>query len=101
VSALFLALGNFLGKVRPNFAFGVRTSWSLTSDIAWEKTHRLAGRLFVLAGLGGLVAAIFSPASWMIVIVAGTTIGCVVGSVVASYVYWRAAPDKRRPPERA
>ncbi|OYV81510.1 MAG: hypothetical protein B7Z73_18010 [Planctomycetia bacterium 21-64-5] len=53
---LFFALiGNVLGKVRRNFFVGVRTPWTLASERVWIDTHRLAARLFVVAGLAGFV----------------------------------------------
>jgi uncharacterized membrane protein len=55
--AVFVAvLGTFLGKSRSNFFIGVRTPWSLSSDLAWERTNRIVGRLFVLTGLATLAA---------------------------------------------
>jgi len=61
VGALLMVIGNFMGKFRKNFFVGIRTPWTLTSDVVWERTHRLAGWLFVLAGLvwiaGGLLYA--------------------------------------------
>jgi uncharacterized membrane protein len=56
VAVLLLVLGNDLGKVRHNTAFGLRTPWTLGDARVWDKTHRVAGRLMVLGGLG-LVAA--------------------------------------------
>lgn len=53
---LFFALiGNVLGKVRRNFFVGVRTPWTLASERVWIDTHRLAARLFVAAGVSGLL----------------------------------------------
>jgi uncharacterized membrane protein len=49
------ALGNVLGKVRPNFWIGVRTPWTLASETVWTRTHRLAAQLFVAGGVAGLV----------------------------------------------
>jgi len=48
-SLLFLILGNYLPKTRSNWFFGIRTPWTLSSEEAWIKTHRIAGRLFILA----------------------------------------------------
>ncbi|MEW5931420.1 MAG: SdpI family protein [Gemmatimonadota bacterium] len=48
---LFVALGNYLPRVRPNWFVGVRTPWTLSSDAVWRDTHRLAGWTFVAAGL--------------------------------------------------
>ncbi len=55
VAALIMIMGNYMGKLRRNFFAGIRTPWTITSEATWERTHRLAGRLFVLAGLVVLV----------------------------------------------
>ncbi len=61
VSALFTFLGNYLGKLRRNFWAGIRTPWTLASDVVWERTHRLGGWLFVLVGLIGFITAFIPP----------------------------------------
>src|SRR6266540_1592690 len=55
---LFIVLGNFMGKVTKNFFVGIRTPWTLASDEVWLRTHRLGGKLFVLAGLAVLVSSL-------------------------------------------
>lgn len=54
LSVLFIFLGNYMGKVRRNFWMGIRTPWSLASEVVWERTHRLGGWLFVAVGLIGI-----------------------------------------------
>jgi uncharacterized membrane protein len=49
------ALGNVLGKVKPNFFVGIRTPWTIASETVWIRTHRLAAWLFVTGSLLGLV----------------------------------------------
>jgi uncharacterized membrane protein len=69
---LFLALlGNVLGKVRRNFWMGVRTPWTLASEVVWNQTHRLAAWLFVAAGLIGFALAMVLPpsAAWVLLLV--------------------------------
>ncbi len=93
---LFAVIGNYLPKVRPNYLMGIRTPWTLTSDLAWDRTHRMGGRLFVAAGPILLGAAIVGlPGAWM----AGLLIGLVVVMPVAlfaySYAVWRDDPDRR------
>lgn len=61
VSVLFIFIGNYLGKLQRNFWAGIRTPWTLASDIAWERTHRLGGWLFVGAGVLGIITS-FIPA---------------------------------------
>jgi uncharacterized membrane protein len=58
VAALLIAVGNYLGKVRHNWVFGVRTPWTLRDARVWDKTHRVVGRLMVLGGLGLIAACV-------------------------------------------
>jgi immunity protein, SdpI family len=59
VGLLLVVVGNFMGKLTKNFFVGIRTPWTLASDEVWLRTHRLGGKLFVLAGgflfIAGLV----------------------------------------------
>jgi uncharacterized membrane protein len=43
--------GVLLGKARRNFFIGIRTPWTLSSDVVWSKTHRLGSILFRIAGI--------------------------------------------------
>ncbi len=61
VALLIVALGNRMGTMRRNFFIGIRVPWTLSSEEVWNRTHRMAGRLWVVGGIG-LVAAAFLPA---------------------------------------
>ncbi|MDQ2714297.1 MAG: SdpI family protein [Chloroflexota bacterium] len=57
VSVLFIFLGNYMGKIRRNFWMGIRTPWTITNAVVWERTHRLGGWLFVAVGLIGMLCS--------------------------------------------
>jgi len=61
----FALLGNVLGKVPRNFYIGIRTPWTLASERVWYATHRLAGRILVLAGAIGFFLVILT--GWFVV----------------------------------
>jgi uncharacterized membrane protein len=86
VGVLFVVLGNVLGKVTKNFFVGIRTPWTLASDEVWLRTHRLGGRVFVVAGLAMAVTALVGggPAPMLVVSLAAPLI-----PVVYSYVIYR------------
>jgi uncharacterized membrane protein len=65
VGLLFVVLGNYMGKLRKNFFVGIRSPWTLASDEVWARTHRFGGRLFVLAGLLVMVAALSGMPLWV------------------------------------
>ena len=98
MAVLWLILGltgSVLGKVAPNSLVGVRTPWTFASRLSWDKTNRLAGRLFLGASLIGVLCAPFAPepaglrVSLMIVlIIAGLLI-------LESWRVWRRDPNRR------
>ncbi|GAC1538411.1 MAG: SdpI family protein [Herpetosiphon sp.] len=89
VSLLMIALGNVLGKLRPNWFVGIRTPWTLSSPDVWTLTHRFGGR--VLVGVGGvmLLLALFVPQRYAGYGMFGLVIGWFVVSAGYSYVVWR------------
>jgi len=95
VAVMYLVIGNFLPKVRSNFLMGVRTPWTLTSELSWNKTHRLAGTLFMVLGALMLVGAFVRP-SVMLWLVIGGPIAITVISVLYSYFVWRSDPRKSK-----
>lgn len=96
---LFLLLGNVLPKARPNFFLGVRTPWTLTSDLSWQKTHRLIGRLWVAVGLIGVPLALFAPVQTALWLIVGGSVGAAIIAVVYSFLVWRGAPDRNPGPQ--
>ena len=50
VGILFLLIGNYLPKTKQSYTMGIRLPWTLESEENWNRTHRLAGFLWVAAG---------------------------------------------------
>ena len=88
VGVLFVALGNFLPRVRPNWWMGVRTPWTLSSERVWARTQRLAGWLFVAAGLAVLLATPLPGEPRMVVLLGGVAVAALVPTIY-SYLAWR------------
>lgn len=51
VGIVFLVIGNYLPKCKQNYTAGIRIPWTLNSTENWNRTHRLAGWLFMLGGI--------------------------------------------------
>jgi len=51
IGLLFIVMGNYLSKIKPNWFMGIRTPWTLSSEEVWNKTHRFGGKIFILGGL--------------------------------------------------
>lgn len=46
LAALFFYVGILCENSKRNWFIGIRTPWTLSSDTVWNKTNRLAGKLF-------------------------------------------------------
>jgi len=95
IGVLFIMIGNWLGKVRSNFIMGVRTPWTLSSELSWNKTHRLSGKLFVGIGLAMLIMGLFfstHPATVAIMLVGV----CLLVVVPFAYSWWVWKNDPNR-----
>jgi uncharacterized membrane protein len=96
VGALFIVIGNYLPKVRPNYMVGIRTPWTLTSDLSWDRSHRIGGRLFVLEGILFIVLGLVRPASGtLIVVLIGGIVFMLVILFAYSYRVWKTDPGRR------
>ena len=57
IGVLFMVLGNYMSKNRQNYTVGIRTPWTLNSHENWNRTHRVAGKIWVLLGLLAIVCS--------------------------------------------
>jgi uncharacterized membrane protein len=91
IGLLWLALGNWMGKLRRNAIVGIRTPWTLKSDFVWERTHRLGGRVGIALGVVIMLAAVLLP-SWsaFVVFLAGS-LAISAWAMIYSWRLYRAA----------
>ena len=85
-----------MSKIRPNWFFGVRTPWTLSSKLSWDMTHRLAGWLFALMGVLFAIAAIVE-AGWMFIATFSISGFCVALIIIYSYLVYRHDPERTSP----
>lgn len=95
LSLIFILVGAFLGRVGPNPIVGVRTPWTYKSRLAWDRANRLAGRLFFLIGLAGLVTAPWAVQPFALIALIVAVLVAAVWSVVESWRVWRTDPDRQ------
>jgi len=51
VGLLFIVIGNYLPKSKQNYTVGIKLPWTLNNETNWNKTHRLAGYLWMIGGV--------------------------------------------------
>jgi uncharacterized membrane protein len=95
VGTLLIIIGAFMPRIKSNWFVGVRTPWTLSSELSWTKTHRLAAWLLPLSGVAILLAG-FLRTQWAVYTMLGALLGSAVGLVVYSYFVWRQDPSRNR-----
>ncbi len=80
---VFIVLGNYMSKNHQNYTIGIRLPWTLDSSENWNRTHRLASVLWVLAGIAILANSFFqSTAVLFLVIIAASVIPAVYSFIL-------------------
>ncbi len=94
VGALFVLLGNYMSKIKPNWFMGIRTPWTLSSEEVWNKTHRVGGKVFML---GGVIIALtaFMPVAFRMIIFFIAVGLILAGTIVYSYIAYRQEENNK------
>ncbi|MBQ4572182.1 MAG: SdpI family protein [Clostridia bacterium] len=51
MGALFVVIGNYFPKCKQSYTIGIKIPWTLNDEENWNKTHRMAGFLWVIGGV--------------------------------------------------
>lgn len=94
VGILFIVIGNYLPKSKSNYFYGIKTPWTLSSDVSWRKTHRLGGKLFIISGVVIILSSFFLDGNVKIVTVMIAIFATVIVPLIGSYFY--AKNDKSK-----
>lgn len=86
VGLVFILVGNYLPKTKQSYTMGIRVPWTLNSEENWNRTHRLAGFLWVL---GGAAFIVLSFVGWNIRVFLGLVAVLSLVPVVYSYILYR------------
>lgn len=85
MGALFVIIGNYMPKCKQSYTVGIKLPWTLDNEENWNKTHRLAGFLWVIGGVI-IMATAFLGAFWLFFIV---LIPMVIVPFVYSYLLYK------------
>ena len=88
IGSFFIFIGNLLPKTKHNYFIGIRTPWTLVDEQNWFRTHRIAGKIWVL---GGLIVALtaLAPESFQVPVFLTVLAVMVVTPFVYSYTEFR------------
>ena len=85
MGASFIVMGNYMPKAKRNATFGMKIKWTLASDDNWAATHRLSGKLMVIAGIISFVIAFLPMTAFFI---AFTVLLVAIVTIPIVYSYW-------------
>jgi uncharacterized membrane protein len=94
IGGLFIVMGLVMPGIRSNFFMGIRTPWTLSSDLAWTKAHQLAGKLFIASGVLVVLGAILLPPVAAFILVIALPMPAAIAPCVQSYFVWRNDPNR-------
>ena len=86
IGLLIILIGNYLPKCKQNYTTGIKLPWTLSSEENWNRTHRLAGKLFIIAGFVMTLSTFLNISSYIpiaILIIAAAV------STIYSYILYR------------
>lgn len=86
VGLLLIVVGNYLPKCRQNYTVGIKLPWTLHDEDNWDKTHRMAGPLWMAGGAVFILGALLNW-SWLIISVVAAII--LVPMIYSFVLYWR------------
>lgn len=88
VGGLIAVMGWVLPQMKSNWFVGIRTPWSLSSEVVWKKTHDLAGSSMLWGGLATIPSVLLLPRKVGFLLAIGWILLSVLVPVVMSYVYY-------------
>lgn len=85
MGALFIVIGNYFPKCKQSYTVGIKIPWTLNDEENWNKTHRMAGFLWVIGGIVIMTTA-FLRVFWLFFVV---LIPMVIVPFVYSYLLYK------------
>lgn len=85
---MFVVMGNYMPKCKQNHTIGVKVTWALRNEENWNKTHRFAGKVWVLGGVLLLATMIIPLENFVFAFLVIILILAFVPAIY-SYAYYR------------
>ena len=85
MGVLFLVLGFILPKCKQNYTIGIKLPWTLHDEENWDKTHKLAGKIWICGGIIMIVSGLFNLTFIFVTII----FALVIIPTVYSYLLYR------------
>lgn len=88
LAAMYLVLGNYMPKCRPNNTVGIRVKWTFSSEENWNATHRLAGPSYMICGFLMIPVSFLPEKAAMPLLLILLLLGSII-PLVYSYIFYK------------
>lgn len=87
VGAMFVVVGNYLPKCKQSYTMGIKLPWTLHDEENWNRTHRIAGKLWVGVGVLAMFSALLPSKSIFIVFMLILSVAVIVPTVYSYLLF--------------
>lgn len=84
---IFFYTGVVCENAKRNWFVGIRTPWTLSNDIVWDKTHKIGGKLFKISGIIAIFG--FFSQSHALYLSVAPAVFTGVFTIIYSYIEYR------------
>ena len=67
LGCVFIVVGNYMPKMKQSYTIGIKVPWALNSEENWNRTHRFAGYMYMLAGVVTIISG-FIQQFWLVIV---------------------------------
>jgi len=94
IGILFFYISILCENAKRNWFVGIRTPWTLSNEKVWEKTHKIGGKLFKVAGVIAFVGIFFQSYALFFVLV--PIISVAIYTIIYSYFEYQKEVNNSR-----
>jgi len=87
IGILFFYTGVLCENAKRNWFIGIRTPWTLSSERVWEKTHKVGGKLFKIAGVIAFIGVFFQNYALFFILIPAVLTA--IYTIVYSYIQYQ------------
>lgn len=87
IGALLSLVGYFIRDVKTNWFFGIRTPWTISSEVVWGKTAVFGSRLFMVSGILIAASAFAGPLTRTVILILAITVMAIAPFIYSFIIY--------------
>uniref|UniRef100_A0A7C3MIP2 SdpI family protein n=1 Tax=Dictyoglomus thermophilum TaxID=14 RepID=A0A7C3MIP2_DICTH len=95
VGLLFIILGNYMPRIKPNWFVGIRTPWTLSNEKVWKRTHRFGGYISIIGGVPIIFTGFLPPLMNLIILILSILL-IVLGTTLYSFILYQKLERKEK-----